>query len=55
MNDQIVKNCRSLIQAYNEGKLGQTKMPEDSNPGFSDKDGELRLAYFTSLQCSRLH
>lgn len=40
-------NCRKLLTAYRAGELGQTKMPEDSNPGFSDKDTEMRLAYFT--------
>ena len=36
-----------LLQAYKEGKLGYTKMPEDTNPWFSDKEQEVRLAYFT--------
>ena len=35
------------MRAYKSGKLGQTKMPEDSNPGFSDNQTEERLAYFT--------
>lgn len=39
--------CNNLISAYKSGKLGQTKMLEDSNPGFSKKETELRLAYFT--------
>ncbi len=47
MEETLIKNCRSLIEAYRNGKLGQTKMPEDSNPGFSQKDRELQLAYFT--------
>ncbi len=41
------KNCKSLLEAFRSGKLGQTVMPEDSNPGFSDKDMEARIAYFT--------
>lgn len=41
------KQCRILIEAYQSGKLGQTRMPEDSNPGFSKKDYEMRIAYFT--------
>jgi hypothetical protein len=39
--------CRELLKAYKSGDLGQTKMPEDSNPNFSEKDIENRLAYFT--------
>jgi len=39
--------CKDLLKAYKSGKLGQTKMPEDSNPNFSEKDIENRLAYFT--------
>lgn len=46
-NSELIKNCRSLLIAYRSGQLGQTKMPEDSNPGFSEKEKELRLAYFT--------
>lgn len=45
MNDLIANKCKSLLEAYKTGKLGQTKMPEDSNPGF--KQTEIRLAYFT--------
>lgn len=43
----LIKICRELIDAYKTGKLGQTRMPEDSNPGFTDQDQEARLAYFT--------
>jgi len=43
----IIKACRDLLVAYKNGKLGQTKMPEDSNPGFSNKERESCLAYFT--------
>ncbi len=39
--------CRELLKAYKSGDLGQTKMPEDSNPNFTEKDLENRLAYFT--------
>jgi len=45
--EQIIQNCRILLKAYKEGKLGYTKMPEDSNPKFSDEDKEIRLTYFT--------
>lgn len=41
------ENCRKLISAYKEGLLGQTKMPEDSSPLFSDLDIEQRFSYFT--------
>lgn len=47
MNSTLIKNCKSLLEAFKTGKLGQTVMPEDSNPGFSDKDAEMRIAYFT--------
>lgn len=40
-------NCKKLLSAYKEGLLGQTKMPEDSNPLFNDSDIENRLSYFT--------
>lgn len=39
--------CKNLIDAYKTGKLGQTTMPEDTNPGFSDNESEMRIAYFT--------
>lgn len=39
--------CTGLIDAYKTGKLGQTVMPEDSNPGFSDSEIEEKFAYFT--------
>lgn len=45
--EALIKNCRALLDAFKSGKLGQTVMPEDSNPGFSDKDAEMRIAYFT--------
>ncbi|MBP6866449.1 MAG: hypothetical protein KBC12_02830 [Candidatus Pacebacteria bacterium] len=41
------QNCKKLLEAYRNGDLGQTKMPEDSNPGFSDNEVEMRFAYFT--------
>jgi 3-methyladenine DNA glycosylase Tag len=45
--ETLHSNCKKLLVAYRAGNLGQTKMPEDSNPGFSDKEWEMRLAYFT--------
>jgi hypothetical protein len=41
------KTCRALIAAYKSGKLGQTVMPEDANPGFNENESENRIAYFT--------
>ena len=43
----IIQVCHRLIDAYKSGKLGQTRMPEDSNPGFSDHEREACLSYFT--------
>lgn len=45
--EAIIKVCRNILDAYKSGELGQTVMPEDSNPGFSDQERELCLAYFT--------
>lgn len=45
--DDLHKNCKELINAYKTGELGQTKMPEDSSPNFSDSQTEMKLAYFT--------
>lgn len=45
--DKIISNCKEILKAYNSGLLGQTIMPEDSNPGFSDQEKELRYAYFS--------
>jgi len=42
---EIIANCKILLKAYQEGKLGQTVMPEDSPPKFSNH--EENLAYFT--------
>lgn len=47
MDIKLHQNCKSLLEAFKAGKLGQTVMPEDSNPGFSDNDTEARIAYFT--------
>lgn len=44
---EIIAACRCLLEAYRTGKLGQVRMPEDSNPGFSPSERERRLAYFT--------
>jgi len=45
--DEIINNCQKLLVAYKNGQLGQTKMPEESHPGFSNNETEERLAYFT--------
>ncbi len=47
MKKNLIKNCITLIDAFKSGKLGQTVMPEDSSPNFTDKDKEFRIAYFT--------
>lgn len=47
MNTNFHKKCRTLLEAFKTGKLGQTKMPEDANPGLEGMDREDRLAYFT--------
>jgi hypothetical protein len=39
--------CKKLLEAYKTKQLGECRMPEDSNPGFSEKETEMRLAYFT--------
>ena len=45
MDSDFITTCKSLIEAFKSGKLGQTIMPEDSHPEF--KNQEERLAYFT--------
>ncbi|MFZ2150689.1 MAG: hypothetical protein WAZ12_04995 [Candidatus Absconditicoccaceae bacterium] len=47
MKEKIIQDCRKLLLAYQEGKLGYMKMPEDSNPGFSSNEKEICLCYFT--------
>lgn len=47
MTDKLHSDCKKLLNAYKCGLLGQTIMPEDSNPGFNGKDNESRIAYFT--------
>lgn len=47
MEGKLIRNCKKLVEAYKNGKLGQTKMPEDSSPDFSAKQTEMKLAYFT--------
>jgi hypothetical protein len=43
----IAENCKRLIDAYKNGLLGDTTMPEESNPGFTVKEKEQRFSYFT--------
>ena len=45
--EKIISKCRILLDAYQSGKLGYMKMPEDSNPNFSEDENEVRLVYFT--------
>lgn len=46
-NDILIRNCEKLLTAYKNGELGQTKMPEDSNPDFDSNQLEMKLAYFS--------
>ena len=46
-NAEIIKVCNRILEAYKLGLLGQTVMPEDTNPGFIDSQAEERLSYFT--------
>jgi len=46
-NDEIIQKCRRLIEAFESGELGQTKMPEDTNPGLGDNEAEARFCYFS--------
>ena len=43
----LVARCRLLLSAFKTGGLGNTRMPEDSNPGFGPREVEQRLCYFT--------
>ncbi len=43
----VIINCEKLLNAYKKGLLGQTVMPEDSNPGIGKMNNETRLAYFS--------
>jgi hypothetical protein len=47
MKENLHKNCHVLLEAFESGKLGQTVMPEDSNPGVESMNNESRLVYFT--------
>jgi hypothetical protein len=46
-SQHIIKNCKTLIEAYENGQLGQTIMPEDSYPDFLNLPVESKLIYFT--------
>ncbi len=43
----IIYNCKVLLDAYHSGELGYMKMPEDSSPDFSENEREICLTYFT--------
>lgn len=47
MESEVIKKCRLIFKLYKSGELGQTVMPEDASPAFSDVENEMRLAYFT--------
>lgn len=44
---KIILNCDKIIDAYKKGLLGQTIMPEDTNPGLKKMSLENKLSYFT--------
>ena len=44
---EIVSDCKQILKAYKDGKLGYTSMPEESSPIFSESEKEQRLIYFT--------
>lgn len=44
---QFIETCNQLLEAYKTGLLGQTIMPEDSNPIVEKMNREDRIAYFT--------
>jgi hypothetical protein len=44
---KIIDNCKTLLQAYRQGKLGYCVMPEDTGPNFHSNLVEDRLTYFT--------
>ena len=45
--EEVISKCKILLDAYHSEELGYMKMPEDSNPGFSKDEEEIRLFYFT--------
>lgn len=45
--ERTIGACRSLLNAYKTGKLGEIVMPEDSSPSFTEEQAEERLVYFT--------
>ncbi len=45
--ETLLRNCKALLSAYQDGAMGACVMPEDSNPGFSNEEKEMRLAYFS--------
>lgn len=44
-HEELIQYCHQLIEAYRNGSLGNTTMPEDSHPNFNNK--ESKLVYFT--------
>lgn len=43
----LITDCHNLMDAYHRGLLGQTVMPEDSNPDFTRTDKQFCYAYFS--------
>ncbi len=45
-NEDIIRKCRLILEAYTNGGLGDITMPEECAPDFGD-DIESKLAFFT--------
>lgn len=43
----FIEKCRLILDGAKEGKLGNTIMPEDTNPGFKKTESEFQIAYFS--------
>jgi hypothetical protein len=46
MNAALVENCKKLLKAMDEGKLGPVEMPEDQHPDFKNNK-EAQMSYFS--------
>lgn len=44
-DSKLIKKCRRLLKAFEDGKLGQTEVPEDAHPEFQNKNE--RITYFS--------
>lgn len=43
----LISQCKKLLQAYHDGKLGYMKILEDEHPDLTMMTREQRLSYFT--------